>query len=316
MVMMIVLLISGTVLLYFGAELLVKGSSNLAMRCGVSALVAGLTIVAFGTSAPELVVSIKAALDGLGDIAVGNVIGSNIFNIAIILGLSALIRPMKVHLNVLKVDTPVMLASSVLLMAVLHDLYLSRVEGIFLFAGIIAYMTFTIITARRTGETKVDFPLEQLTPKKKVTPVLDIIFVIGGLCLLALGSRFFVNGAVSLARAIGVSEAVIGLTIVAVGTSLPELATSIIASIKKEEDIAIGNIIGSNIFNILAILGTSSTITPLNASGVGQISLYFMLGTTVLLMPFMRTGFVLNRIEGLLLLIVYWGYMYYLWPRS
>lgn len=316
MVMMIVLLISGTVLLYFGAELLVKGSANLAMRCGVSALVAGLTIVAFGTSAPELVVSIKAALDGLGDIAVGNVIGSNIFNIAIILGLSALIRPMKVHLNVLKVDTPVMLASSVLLMAVLHDLYVSRVEGIFLFAGIIAYMTFTIITARRTGETKVDFPLEQLTPKKKVTPVLDIIFVIGGLCLLALGSRFFVNGAVSLARAIGVSEAVIGLTIVAVGTSLPELATSIIASIKKEDDIAIGNIIGSNIFNILAILGTSSTITPLNASGVGQISLYFMLGTTVLLMPFMRTGFVLNRIEGLMLLIVYGGYMYYLWPRS
>ena len=233
MVMMIVLLISGTVLLYFGAELLVKGSANLAMRCGVSALVAGLTIVAFGTSAPELVVSIKAALDGLGDIAVGNVIGSNIFNIAIILGLSALIHPMKVHLNVLKVDTPVMLASSVLLMAVLHDLYLSRVEGIFLFAGIIAYMTFTIITARRTGETKVDFPLEQLTPKKKVTPVLDIIFVIGGLCLLVLGSRFFVNGAVSLARAIGVSEAVIGLTIVAVGTSLPELATSIIASIKR-----------------------------------------------------------------------------------
>lgn len=316
MVMMIVLLISGTVLLYFGAELLVKGSANLAMRCGVSALVAGLTIVAFGTSAPELVVSIKAALDGLGDIAVGNVIGSNIFNIAIILGLSALIHPMKVHLNVLKVDTPVMLASSVLLMAVLHDLYLSRVEGIFLFAGIIAYTTFTIITARRTGETKVDFPLEQLTPKKKVTPVLDIIFVIGGLCLLVLGSRFFVNGAVSLARAIGVSEAVIGLTIVAVGTSLPELATSIIASIKKEDDIAIGNIIGSNIFNILAILGTSSTITPLNASGVGQISLYFMLGTTVLLMPFMRTGFVLNRIEGLMLLIVYGGYMYYLWPRS
>ena len=129
------------------------------------------------------------------------------------------------------------------------------------------------------------------------------------------GIPIFVNGAVSLARAIGVSEAVIGLTIVAVGTSLPELATSIIASI-KEDDIAIGNIIGSNIFNILAILGTSSTITPLNASGVGQISLYFMLGTTVLLMPFMRTGFVLNRIEGLLLLIVYWGYMYYLWPRS
>jgi cation:H+ antiporter len=314
MFMMIFLLIIGGVLLYFGAELLVKGSANLAVRCGVSALVAGLTIVAFGTSAPELVVSIKAGLDGLGDIAVGNVVGSNIFNIAIILGLSALIRPLKVHLNVLRVDTPVMLAASVFLMIVLYDLHISRVEGIFLFAGIITYTTFTIITARRTGETKVDFPVEQLIPPKKGTIGLDIIFVVCGLGLLVLGSRFFVDGAVGLARAIGVSEAVIGLTIVALGTSLPELATSVIAAIKKEEDIAIGNIIGSNIFNILAILGVSSTITPLNANGVGQINLYFMLGTSVLLLPFMRTGFVLNRIEGALLLAVYGGYMYYLWP--
>jgi cation:H+ antiporter len=270
--------------------------------------------VAFGTSAPELVVSIKAGLDGLGDIAVGNVVGSNIFNIAIILGLSALIRPLKVHLNVLRVDTPVMLAASVFLMIVLYDLHISRVEGIFLFAGIITYTTFTIITARRTGETKVDFPVEQLIPPKKGTIGLDIIFVVCGLGLLVLGSRFFVDGAVGLARAIGVSEAVIGLTIVALGTSLPELATSVIAAIKKEEDIAIGNIIGSNIYNILAILGVSSTITPLNANGVGQINLYFMLGTSVLLLPFMRTGFVLNRIEGALLLAVYGGYMYYLWP--
>jgi cation:H+ antiporter len=160
----------------------------------------------------------------------------------------------------------------------------------------------------------VDFPVEQLIPPKKGTIGLDIIFVVCGLGLLVLGSRFFVDGAVGLARAIGVSEAVIGLTIVALGTSLPELATSVIAAIKKEEDIAIGNIIGSNIFNILAILGVSSTITPLNANGVGQINLYFMLGTSVLLLPFMRTGFVLNRIEGALLLAVYGGYMYYLWP--
>jgi cation:H+ antiporter len=314
MVIMVFLLIIGGVLLYFGAELLVKGSANLAMRCGVSALVAGLTIVAFGTSAPEMVVSIKAGLDGLGGIAVGNVVGSNIFNIAVILGLTSVIRPLKVHLNVLRIDTPVMLAASVFLMVILNDLHVSRVEGVFLFAGIITYIVFTVITARSAGETKADFPLEQLIPEKKVNAGLDIIFVICGLGLLVFGSRFFVDGAVGLARVMGVSEAVIGLTIVALGTSLPELATSVIAAIKKEEDIAIGNIIGSNIFNILAILGLSSTITPLDATGVGRISLYFMLGTAVLLMPFMRTGFVLNRIEGMLLLAVYGGYMYYLWP--
>jgi len=314
MIVMIFLLTIGVVLLYFGAELLVKGSANLALRCGVSALVTGLTIVAFGTGAPELVISVNATLNGLGDISVGNVVGSNIFNIAIILGLSALVRPMKVHLNVLRVDTPVMVAASVFLMVVLHDLTISRVEALFLFVGIIAYNLFTVITARRTGETKVDFPVEQLVIKKKVSVAIDIIFIIGGLGLLIMGSRFFVNGAVDLARAVGVSEAVIGLTIVAAGTSLPELATSIIAAIKKEDDIAIGNIIGSNIFNILAILGVSGLISPLEAKGVGQISLYFMLGTAALLVPFMRTGFVLNRIEGLLLLLVYGGYMYYLWP--
>ena len=221
MFMMIFLLIIGGVLLYFGAELLVKGSANLALRCGVSALVTGLTVVAFGTSAPELVVSVKATLDGLGDIAVGNVVGSNIFNIAIILGLSALVRPLKVHLNVLRVDTPVMIAASVFLMVVLHDLHISRVEAASLFIGIIAYVVFTVATARRAGETKVDFPVEQLIPEKKVSAAVDIIFVIGGLGLLILGSRFFVDGAVDLARAIGVSEAVIGLTIVAAGTSLP-----------------------------------------------------------------------------------------------
>lgn len=314
MLMMIIFLVVGMVFLYFGAELLVKGSANLALRCGVSALVAGLTIVALGTSAPELVVSIKAGLDGLGDIAVGNVVGSNIFNIAVILGISAIVRPMKVHLNVLRVDTPVMLAASVLLLAVLYDQKVSRVEGLVLIIGIISYIVFTIISARRAGETKVDFPVEQIIPEKKVSAVLDIIFVVGGLGLLIVGSRFFIDGAVDLARFIGVSEAVIGLTIVAVGTSLPELATSVIAALKKEEDIAIGNIIGSNIFNILAILGTSSLVNPLSAAGVSQISLYFMLGTTVLLIPFMRTGFVLNRIEGLLLILIYGGYMYYLWP--
>lgn len=314
MFMMTVYLVVGGILLYFGAEFLVKGSANLAMRLGISALVAGLTIVAFGTSAPELVVSIKAGLDGVGGIAVGNVVGSNIFNIAVILGLSAIIRPLKVHLNVLRIDTPIMLAASVLTIIVLFDNNISRIEGAILFSGIIIYVISTIYFVKRTGENKVEFPVELLVPVKKTNITLDIVYIVAGLGLLIAGSRFFVDGAVSLARLIGVSDAVIGLTIVAAGTSLPELATSIIAAMKKEEDIAIGNIIGSNIFNILAILGVSSLITPISSGGIKPVDLYFMLGTALILLPFMRTGFVLSRLEGIFLFLIYGGYMVYLWP--
>lgn len=316
MVIPIVYLLVGLVLLYFGAEFLVKGSANLAMKMGVSALVVGLTVVAFGTSAPELVVSIKAGLAGKGDLAVGNVIGSNIFNIALILGITATVRPVKVHLNVLRVDTPIMVACSILLMLFLMDTSISRIEGTILTLGILVYTSLTIIVARKSGENKIDFPVEQITPtpEKKMNPLVDILLTILGLGLLVFGSRFFVDGAIDIARIMGVSEAIIGLTIVAGGTSLPELATSVIAAIKKESDIAIGNIVGSNIFNILAILGISSVITPLHAPGVDRISIYFMLGIAVLLLPFMRTGFKLTRLEGLIFLAIYGGYMVYIWP--
>lgn len=315
MIMIVTLLLAGVLFLYFGAELLVKGSASIAMRLGVSALVAGLTIVAFGTSAPELVVSVKAALSGVGDIAVGNVVGSNIFNIAVILGIAALVRPLKVHLNVLRIDSPIMVAASVLLMIVLFNSQISRIEGTVLFLGLIAYIAFTIAIARKTGETKIEFPVEQvISVKPKKSMFWDLSFIVIGLGLLILGSQFFVDGAIDLARLLGVSEAIIGLTIVAAGTSLPELATSVIAALKKEEDIAIGNIIGSNIFNILGILGVTGLISPLNAVGIDKVNLYFMLGTAVLLLPFMRTGFKLTRLEGVLLLLVYGGYMVYLWP--
>jgi cation:H+ antiporter len=316
MVIPIVYLIVGLVLLYFGAEFLVKGSANLATKMGVSALVVGLTVVAFGTSAPELVVSIKSGFAGKGDLAVGNVVGSNIFNIAFILGLTALVRPVKVHLNVLKIDTPIMVACSILLLIFLLDSGISRPDGIILTLGIIVYTVGTIFFARKSGETKIDYPVEQITPtpEKKLNTFVDVILTILGFGLLVFGSRFFVDGAVDIARIIGVSEAVIGLTIVAGGTSLPELATSVIAAVKKESDIAIGNIVGSNIFNILAILGISSMITPLNSPGIDQISICFMLGVSVLLLPFMRTGFVLNRLEGAIFLLLYGGYMIYLWP--
>lgn len=316
MVISIVYLIVGLVLLYFGAEFLVKGSANLATKMGVSALVVGLTVVAFGTSAPELVVSIKSGLAGKGDLAVGNVVGSNIFNIALILGLTALVRPVKVHLNVLKIDTPIMVGCSILLLIFLLDSGISRFEGIVLTLGVIVYTTTTIFFAWKSGETKIDYPFEQITPipEKKHNPIFDVILTIIGMGLLVFGSKFFVDGAIDIARFLGVSEAIIGLTIVAGGTSLPELATSILAAVKKESDIAIGNIVGSNIFNILAILGISSLITPMRAPGIDQISICFMLGVSVLLLPFMRTGFVLNRLEGAIFLLLYGGYMVYLWP--
>lgn len=317
--MAFVLLIIGLVLLYFGAEFLVKGSANLATRMGVSSLVVGLTIVAFGTSAPELVVSIKAGMAGKGDIAMGNVVGSNIFNIAFILGLTALVRPVKVHLNVLRYDTPIMVVCSVLLWVLLMDSRISRIEGVVLTIGIIAYTVITMIASRKSGDAQEQVPFEELTtvpvPQKKLNPLIDILLTVGGLGLLVLGSRFFVDGAIDIARILGVSEAVIGLTIVAGGTSLPELATSVIAAIKKESDIAIGNIVGSNIFNILAILGISGMINPLYSPGIDQISIYFMLGTAALLFPFMWTGFKLSRVEGAAFLLIYGGYLVYLWPK-
>jgi cation:H+ antiporter len=317
--MAFVLLVAGLVLLYFGAEFLVKGSANLATRMGVSSLVVGLTIVAFGTSAPELVVSIKAGFAGKGDIAMGNVVGSNIFNIAFILGLTALVRPIRVHLNVLRYDTPIMVVCSVLLLVLLRDSRIGRIEGVVLTAGIIAYTVITMIASRKTGDAQVQIPFEELTtvpvPQKKMNSLIDVLLTAGGLGLLVLGSRFFVDGAIDIARILGVSEAVIGLTIVAGGTSLPELATSVIAAVKNESDIAIGNIVGSNLFNILAILGISSMINPLYSPGIDQISMYFMLGTAALLVPFMWTGFRLSRIEGVVFLLIYGGYMVYLWPK-
>ncbi|NLE00172.1 MAG: calcium/sodium antiporter [Fibrobacter sp.] len=312
MVIAIGLLLLGLVLLYFGAEFLVRGSANLALHMGVSALVVGLTIVAFGTSAPELVVSLKAGLDGNGDIAIGNVVGSNIFNIAMILGISALIQPMKVNLNVLRVDTPIMVAVSVLFFICLRDFTVSRIEGVILTLGIIIYTIVTIIISRTRNDKIIDIPVSQVVSPKKNNVLISVCYIILGLGSLVVGSRFFVDGAVDLARFIGVSEAVIGLTIVAGGTSLPELATSIIAAVKKESDIAIGNIIGSNIFNILAIIGISSCVSPLHAAGINPINLYFMMGVSVMLFPLMRTGFKLSRIEGGIMLSVYGCYLLYI----
>ena len=311
MIGILLLIFGGLALLTVGAELLVRGSSKLALHLKVPALVVGLTVVAFGTSAPELVVSISSNMRGLGDIAVGNVVGSNLFNIAVILGFAALIRPLKVNLKVLKIDMPIVAALTLLVPVLLLDDAVSRLEGAALFCGIISYTIFTVIYGKKEA---AEFQASNQKHRPKGSLVVQILLILGGLCGLVLGSRLFVNGAVEMAERFQVSEAIVGLTIVAAGTSLPELATSIISAVRKEEDIAVGNILGSNIFNILAILGVTGSISPVHIQNISVIDLGAMIVVTLFLLPLMHTGYRINRFEGAALLALYGGYLYYLWP--
>ncbi len=299
-------------LLFVGAEGLVKGSASIAIRAGLSRLMVGLTIVAFGTSSPELVVSVKAALSKQGDISVGNVVGSNSFNIGVILGLSALMCPIPVNLQVIKIDAPIALGVAILLPFFLLNQTLDRVEGLVLFAGIITYTWMSVYLGRKAdskGQSNVSIPSVSLHW------LIDVAFIVAGLGVLVLGSRLLVDHAVILAKALGVSEAVIGLTIVAAGTSMPELATSVVAAFRKQPDIAIGNIVGSNIFNILAILGLASLISPLHAPGISRLDYTVMIAFTVLLIPLLYTGRLLHRLEGATLLALYGVYLFILWPK-
>ena len=309
------LIVIGFAVLYAGAEGLVRGSSSLALRFGVAPLVIGLTVVAFGTSMPELVVSVKTAITHHGDIAVGNVVGSNIFNIAVILGVSALIYPMKVQIQLVRLDTPVMIAVSLLLMFFFRDFQISRPEGAVLFSGILLYTAGNFFMAHRASLKGKTRDIAENLPGKMKHLYMELLFIAGGFGLLIAGSQALVEGAVGLARFMGVSEAVIGLTIIAAGTSLPELATSVVAAIRKQPDIAIGNVVGSNIFNILCILGAASLVAPLGGSGIRMTDIYVMIGTSILLLPLLWTGFVLKRWEGLLLVGVYVGYVYFLFMK-
>jgi len=300
------------VLLFVGAEGLVKGSASLAQRAGLSRLMVGLTIVAFGTSSPELVVSVKAALSQQGDISVGNVVGSKPFNIGVILGFTALVCPIPVHLQVIKVDAPIALGVAFLLPFFLLNQALGRVEGLVLLAGIVTYTWMSVVLGRREGN---DVKSDISTPSVSRHWGIDVAFIAAGLGVLVLGSRLLVDHSVELAKTLGVSEAVIGLTIVAAGTSMPELATSVVAAARKQPDIAIGNIIGSNIFNILAILGLASIISPLHAPGISRLDYGVMIVFTVLLIPLLYTGRLLHRLEGTTLLALYGVYLFILWPK-
>jgi cation:H+ antiporter len=305
-------LLLGLVLLFVGGEGLVRGAAALALRLGLPPLVVGLTVVAFGTSAPELVVSINAAFEGHGAIAIGNVIGSNSLNIGLILGVTALIYPLKVQLQLLRLDLPIMLGVSVLAVGLLVDLHVSRIEGALLFAGLLGYTTFTVIQARkaRTSPT-VRAEFAEAMPEVRGSIWRDLLFVGAGLALLIAGSHFLVDGAVILARSFGISEAVIGLTIVAVGTSMPELVACLVAAVKKEPDIALGNIIGSNIFNLLGILGAAALVEPLSGVGIRMSDLYVMFGFSIVLLPILLSGRKMQRWEGALVLASYLGYLAY-----
>jgi cation:H+ antiporter len=315
------LLAVGLVLLVVGAEALVRGASRLALAFGISPLVIGLTVVAFGTSAPELAVSVTSSLAGAADVAVGNVVGSNIFNVLFILGLSALIVPLAVAQQLVRLDVPLMIAASLLLVLFGRNGQVSQAEGLVLFLGIACYTVFLVRQSRREGKpvapvgTEYEEAFGEGAPKRRWQWVLDLGLVLGGLALLVIGGRWLVDGAVTFARLLGVSELVIGLTIVAAGTSLPEVATSIVAALRGERDIAVGNVVGSNLFNILCVLGLASAVTPGGlpvSAGALRFDIPVMVAVAVACLPIFLTGHVIARWEGGLFLGYYVAYVLYL----
>ncbi len=292
------------VILYFGAEGLVSGAASLARRIGISPLVIGLTIVSVGTSAPELLVSVKAALNGQGAISVGNVLGSNIFNVGIILSISALIYPLAVKRQLLKLDVPVMVAASLLFFLFFLDCTISRLEALIFVLSLITYITYMLLSSRKEQkEQKEDDEEEEIRMSKHW--LLDIFFIAAGLAALVYGSDLLVANAVIIAGWLGMSEALIGLTIVAAGTSMPELATSVVAALKKRSDIAIGNVVGSNIFNILLILGVTGLIGPVSAPDIHYGDGLFNLCIGVLLWLFMKRSSRIKRVQGAVFLAMY-----------
>ncbi|MBE6367753.1 MAG: calcium/sodium antiporter [Lentisphaerae bacterium] len=298
----------GLILLYYGAEFLVKGGSSIALKMKISPLVIGLTLVAYGTSAPELVVSADAALKGFGDVSIGNIVGSNICNIALILGVCAIITPLQVNKNLLKFDIYLMIITALALTGC-YALSggVNRWQGAVLLAGCISYTLWSIYSSRRQTAAS-----EEVPPPPKYGIIVSLVLVAGGLAALIGGSKLFVNAAIALAQLCGVSDAVIGLTVVAVGTSLPELATSVVAAIRKEQDIAIGNVVGSNIFNVLAILGVAPLISPIKTQDISYVDMGLMVFVSILLYPMMKTGMKISRREGIVLLAIYVAYTAYL----
>lgn len=304
----------GLVALVVGADALVAGASRLAARVGISPLVVGLTVVAFGTSAPEFAVSLTGALQGQADLALGNVVGSNLFNVLLILGVTAVIAPLPVQRQLIRVDVPLMIGCSALCWLFALDGTVGRLDGVLLAAGLLVYTAVLIWQSRREhakAEAPASPPARGLADRIPV----QLLLIAAGLALLVVGSRWLVGGAIALAESFGVSELVISLTIVAAGTSLPELATSALAAARGQRDIAVGNIVGSNIFNLLSVLGLTAAIAP-DGVAVAPQALEFdipaMAAVALLCLPLFMTGQIVTRWEGALLVALYVAYTAYL----
>ncbi|MCU0862839.1 MAG: calcium/sodium antiporter [Planctomycetes bacterium] len=313
----VVLFVVGLVLLVLGADWLVKGSSRVAAAAGVSSLVIGLTVVAFGTSAPEMAVSVQAAWSGQADMAVGNVVGSNIFNVLGIIGLSALITPLIVAQQLVRRDVPIMIVLSLALLGLAWDGSINRLDGALLFAGLVAYTVWVIRVSRRESKAvEAEYEAEFGGEAARKAPILPSVgLVLAGLALLVLGSNWLVEGAVAFAKWMAIDEVVISLTIVAIGTSLPEVATSLTAALKGERDIAVGNVVGSNIFNIMGVLGVSGLVAPDGLRVIASMQgfdLPVMIAVAFACLPFFARGFTIPRWQGLLMVLYYVAYTAYL----
>ena len=315
MVFDIIFIVLGVWLVLTGADKLTDGASALARRMKMPEIMIGLTIVAAGTSAPELFVSLVSALKGTADLAVGNVVGSNIMNTMLIVGCAAVVAPMTISKSTVRKDIPFSVGASVLMLLLAFDSYLGRLDGIILLLGFAAFMTYTLLQVRKTDATDQPEPSSQPEPsgqsgEKSVW--VNVGWVVFGLVALVLGSNIFVDHASDLALALGISEGVVGLTVVAGGTSLPELATSVVAARKGQSAMAIGNVIGSNVFNILLILGLTATISPLAIEGVTSLDMGVMLVSAVLVWLFSFTRYKVERWEGAVLVIGYLAYLAWL----
>ncbi len=321
-------LMTGFILLVVGAELLVRGASHLALLFGMTPLVIGLTVVALGTSSPEFAVSIQSALAGSSDLAVGNAVGSNTLNVLLILGVSALVIPLAVKSQVVKLDVPVMVAVTILLLLLANDGKLSHLEGTAFLVILICYLIYVVRIGRREAlQERAEYLAgspEPIIPDEDRTATAQrvlryVALVIAGLVTLAVGCRLFVNGSASLARWLGISELIIGLTVMSIGTSLPELVTSLIASIRGQRDMAVGNIVGSNLFNILGVLGLTALIAPGGLNVPDQainFDIPVTLAAAVICLPIFFTDAEISRWEGGLMLVLYLCYTAYLVLRA
>ena len=315
MILDVVLIVVGVAMVLLGADKLTEGASALARRMNVPEIIIGLTIVAAGTSAPELFVSLVSALKGTPDLAVGNVVGSNTMNAMLIVGCAAMVAPMAISPSTVKKDIPFSIGASVLLIVIALDSILGRLDGIILLLGFAAFMTYTLLQSRNrvTGDESLvmDNSNSQHPTSNAQQPsvFVSIFYLLGGLAALVVGSNLFVDAASNVAYGIGVSEGVVGLTIVAGGTSLPELATSVVAARKGQSAIAIGNVIGSNVFNILLILGLTAAISPLEIEGITTIDMAVMLLSVALVWLFSRTRYTVERWEGAVLVVGYLAYL-------